>query len=710
MKVARVLLHGAPQVGKTSVKRLIFNYPPLAKEDEQSTQLLENPVRAISTCKMMSTDQRNLEKIDETKLIKMIQMELKSYLSLRKQEEKSPDQSSSCDSDPTDLDDDSGPPLKTFRPSSDETTEMPTKMAVVLPDIAKDLDLADPNTPLLSKDEASQVPPKMPEVLADIANDLDSIDPKSTPPLFSCQFAHLVDSGGQPQFSDLLPLVFQSQSHHHIVVTPLNEKLNIKPQNCVNMRGKREKLPDALLFTHFQLIERVCQLAKASESKVIIVGTHLDKEDEEEPLAKKNKQLKHLLEKYQGSLIPKDDESIIFAVNAMAPEGKERKEYAAMLQGLILEDFCSNEEKMVPLRWMALELELSHRSRKSGEIIEKTECDEIARSLGISDLPGAMSFFNDIAVHYYYPEAVPGSIFTSVGAISSRLSKIVEASFLCRARNKEALRLQKTGELSLQYLFQLLSESPKIKCFTTDDFVQLIKHLRIVFSIDDHTLFFPSLLPVDPKKENKLDCYHPEPLVFYWYDAEYQEVRILPQSFFHALIVELLRRKEIIRLSKVEQTRSCIVLTLTLESKKECLIRLVSRVFWMEAFAEKRTFASDDISFLTEIIQKSSRSILQQLKLTGIFGDLQYGLLCPKEECGKELPHLCTSAGTRSLLKCLEDEYCKWEEEDSARLFWIKHIEEKRMSLTVVCLCYYRCIYKGIYSSPFIRPTEYGSV
>ena len=652
--MARVLLHGAPQVGKTSVKRLIFNYPPLAKEDEKSTQFLENPVRAISTCRMMSTDERNLEEIDETKLIKMIQMELKSHLSKRKREEKSPDQSCACNSDPTNHDDESGPPLKKFRPSSDETDEMPTKM---------------------------------PDVLSDIANDLNSIDPKNAPPLFACQFAHLVDSGGQPQFSDLLPLVFQSESHHHIAVTPLNEKLNTKPQNCVNIHGKRKKLPDALLLTHFQLIERVCQLAKASESKVIIVGTHLDEENEEEPLAKKNKQLEPLLEKYQGSLIPKDDESIVFPVNAMAPEGKERKEYAAMLQTLILDDFCNNEEKTVPLRWMALELELSRRSRKSGEIIEKTECDEIASSLGISDLPGAMSFFNEIAVHYYYPEAVPGIIFTSVGAISSRLSTIVEASFLCRAQNKEDRLLQKTGELSLQYLFKLLSKAPKIKCFTTDDFVRLIKYLRIVFSIDDRTLFFPSLLPVDPKKENVLDCYHPEPLVFYWYDAKYRQVRILPQSFFHALIVELLQRKERVRLAKAEQSRSNIVLTLTLESKKECLIRLVSQVFWMEAFAGKYSFASDEISFLTEIIQSSSQSVLQQLKLVDTFGDLQYGLLCPKKKCGIELPHLCAALiGRSSFLKCLEDEQCEWEEEDDAKLFWIKHLHEKGMSSSVFCI------------------------
>ena len=41
------------------------------------------------------------------------------------------------------------------------------------------------------------------------------------------------------------------------------------------------------------------------------------------------------------------------------------------------------KRKTVPLRWMALELELSRRSRKSGEIVEKTECNEIASSLGM---------------------------------------------------------------------------------------------------------------------------------------------------------------------------------------------------------------------------------------------------------------------------------------------------------------------------------------
>ena len=652
--MARLLLHGAPQVGKTSVKRLIFNYPPLAKEDEQSTQLIEDPVRAISTHRMISTDEKNLEEVDETKLILMIQIELKSRLSQIKTEKKSPAKTGSTDYKSANI--------NVRHPSSGSSGVSQKKFT-------------------------------MPEILADIAKDLDSINPNSAPPLFECQFVHLVDSGGQPQYSDLLPLVFQSQSHSHIVVIPLNERLHQKPRNCLNAGGHKIEFPESLLLTHFQLIERVCQLAKASESKskVIVVGTHLDKENEEEPLTKKNQLLKSLINKYQDTLVANESGNIVFALNAMEPVGKMRTKYAAMLQVTILDFCCHNIGREMPLCWMALELELSRRSREAGDIVQTSECDEVATSLGVKDLCGALTFFTELAIHYHYQEAVPDIVFTSVGAISSRLSTIVERSFILNTQDKDARLLQKSGKLTKAYLEELLSKIQSNEHFTSEDFLKIIMHLRIAFPIDDHTLLIPSLLPVD-STEDKLDCYHSEPLAFYWYDDEYQEVRILPQSFFHALIVDLLRKKESIRLSKSEQTRSNIVLTLTLENKKKCMIRLVSRAFWMEAFAERQTFTSDDIFLLNEIIQNSSQSVLHQLKLARIFGSLQCGLLCPNKKCGIKLPHLCASIGMNSVLMCLEDEHSKWEEEDHARLFWMNFLQEKGvfiMKIIFLCLNVY---------------------
>ena len=299
----------------------------------------------------------------------------------------------------------------------------------------------------------------------------------------------------------------------------------------------------------------------------------------------------------------------------MVPKGKVREGYAAALQKSILDFCCCDNEETVPLRWMALELELSRRSKESGEMVYKAECVEIAMSLEIQDLDDALSFFTELAVHYHYAEAVPTIIFTSVGSISSRLSAVVKASFLCNAKDRDSRRLQESGELSTKYLTQLLSKEPKNDLLTNNDFLRLIRYLRILFNIDDNTLFIPSLLPVETSTLEEDDCFHPVPLAFYWYDDDYQEVRILPQSFYHALIVELLRRKESIKLNKGRHTRSSILLNLTLESGEECMVCLKNGVFWLEAFVEKRVFSPGDIPLLMQIIQSCSCSVLEQLNL-----------------------------------------------------------------------------------------------
>ena len=166
------------------------------------------------------------------------------------------------------------------------------------------------------------------------------------------------------------------------------------------------------------------------------------------------------------------------------------------------------------------------------------------------------------------------------------------------------------------------------------------------------------------------------PLACYWYDDDYREVRILPQSFFHALIVELLQKREQIQFFKTEQTRSSIILKLKLESGDECAIALVNQVFWLELVVEKDAFSRSNIPFLTQIVQCCSHSVLKRLKLSSSLGDLRFGLLCPMK-CGKMVPHLCRLSGTGFVFRCLEDELCKWKEEDDARLFWISCLQKK---------------------------------
>ena len=100
------------------------------------------------------------------------------------------------------------------------------------------------------------------------------------------------------------------------------------------------------------------------------------------------------------------------------------------------------------------------------KIVEKAQCEEVTKALEVKNVNGALTYFTVLAVHYHYPEAVPGIIFTSVGAISSQLSIVVEESFLCHAHTKESRRLKDSGELTREYLFRLLSKAPENKLLT----------------------------------------------------------------------------------------------------------------------------------------------------------------------------------------------------------------------------------------------------
>ena len=78
-----ITLHGPPGVGKTSLKRVILGQPPLPKEEQNSTNIMENPARAMSTNRLATAGGQLLKEVDKEELIKML---AETVESLRHQE------------------------------------------------------------------------------------------------------------------------------------------------------------------------------------------------------------------------------------------------------------------------------------------------------------------------------------------------------------------------------------------------------------------------------------------------------------------------------------------------------------------------------------------------------------------------------------------------------------------------------------------------
>ena len=657
MRVACVLLHGPPLVGKTSVKRLILNQPPLAKEDENSTNIMEDPVRAIHTTKFIGTEKGNVEVVDEEKMIRMIQREVETLISRGPSflAEKTPTPEQALILEPR-------TPEPKYVPKECSTTASPFKMQ--------------------NNTDASDVDKEIPEVLREIATGLIDLAKLTNAPnsaLFNLQWFYLIDSGGQPQFSDLLPVLFRSSCHHHIVVIRLDEKLDDRPQNKFKKNGKEYRFPEHLALTYFQTIERVCMIAKASNSWVVVVGTHLDKENQDEPLAKKNERLNELVLKYQTSLVTHDEE-VIFAVDAMTPVGFQREEYAQSIQQELLHAPALGNDRgyedgvRVPLWWLVLGLELSRRSK--GWAVPISECAYVAGLLGIDDpheLNEALNHFTEIAVHYHYPEAIPDKIFTSITPIATSLSAIVESLFVIPThgpQHKDHKRLCEKGELTRTYFKKLLPGFLD----EDNDILKLFRHLRIIFDINNDTFFIPSLLPVGAPQKVKNSPYM-EPLLLFC-SAEDGDMSFLPQPYFHSLIVELLRREEV-SLCTTKQYRSSIILNVKFDQQSLCTVCIENHNFWLELFVNKHLFVpAEHRSSLLKIIHDCSQTVLEQLNLSTLH-QLEYGLHCPRTECGIQSPHPCKLASCYPCFTfcCLKDQQVTLLEKNEERLSWFKEIE-----------------------------------
>ena len=167
-------MHGAPAVGKSSVCRILQGLPPLPKSQQHSTAMFEDPVRLIKTDRFSVTSEAVLKHVDEMRIMEMIA----SHVCEKEKERKAETQPQpSTKRENRDKNEETQPPTSIVQPVSSETS--PAK-----------------------KHPTSQ---PMSDVIRAIAKlKKDGI---SSSNLFKIAWFHIMDSGGQPQFTDVLPLM-----------------------------------------------------------------------------------------------------------------------------------------------------------------------------------------------------------------------------------------------------------------------------------------------------------------------------------------------------------------------------------------------------------------------------------------------------------------------------------------------------------------------
>ena len=483
--------------------------------------------------------------------------------------------------------------------------------------------------------------------------------------MFDHDWIYLVDSGGQPQFSDVFPLLFRSEALY-IAVIRLDQDLHQKQDNCYRSSEEEYHLPEKLNLTNWEMIEQICQIAKEQNSettpkRVMVIATHIDKvtnaEEREERVKDFDKELKKIQDKYEDVLVAKDMNKgrIMYPVNAMST-GVERQTYKNELQQSLINTVKKSIKPIpVPIRWFLHELDLDEKSQKTHGVLKKSECVELGGILGMTtdEVEESLQFFNKLALHLHHPGFPDGMVLVDMDPLIARLSALIKMSFthLKDVPSAEYNELRKRGIFDKSLLTSAFEKILHKDAISDDDFLLISECLKVIVHVEENKYFIPSVLSVndtqDPIKHQLIPCI-------------INSNNIILQCYFSTLIVMLLRKKN-------KKSENCFTLPYTtavsvpqtrnrIKLKAETyggILTLTKKARWIGIYYSVNNI--EKYIAILEIVRHALEEVVAHLdSLMGTQFSFP-AFLCP--ECSPE-DHLCK-------LICDSNEYeCSLDESD----------------------------------------------
>ena len=515
----KILIIGAAGVGKTHLLRLLFNESP--PEVRQSTPVMERPVQAILT---VIKEHSTFEKVTDKELYDLLGHTINT----------------TRQNNPLHKDSPQLPKRATEKVSHSETFH--TNRELLQP-MSQDIR---PN-PVSKLYDITQVSEVTEQLIPCIARSKDA------PPLQDVDWLYFIDSGGQPQFHQLLP-AFMHHTNLNIFVLRLCDKLSDHPTvEYYDERGTCIS-STASLLTNKEILQCCAQATQTADqdgdSRLIIVGTHRDLQCDGETVEDKNKQLLELLTPSMKDHLMYSNgrkKELIFPLNTKQPDETDRKVVKELCKSVLLIKEQIKPKK-IPLRWLVFHQEMQSLSTKTkSDLLSFEECCQVASRLHmVDDTAAALKFFSDLNVILYYQDILPNVVFTNPQSLLNIVTEIIKHINYdtdTLANDPLFIRAYEEGIISVKlidWMKQHFPQAYKPSMFEAHDLISLLLHLGIV-SKYNNDYFMPSLLKgLDTRGIEASLSLHPdsvEPCVVYY------ENRWLECGAFGFLITSLLFSK-----------------------------------------------------------------------------------------------------------------------------------------------------------------------
>ena len=329
----------------------------------------------------------------------------------------------------------------------------------------------------------------------------------------------IIDSGGQPQFHDLLS-IFIPELSGLVSVFKLCEPLAVRGEVVFYKEGKQVCEPYESHYTNEQVIRHDLQVIQSEAMRcgiehmpnLAFVGTHSDiyyatKPCEESPDDKDEK-----LHRIIAEMLPQEmQESVLsagrslshvtFKINARTPKEEDTKT-VEQLKNLLLEK-SRVKPRDLPLKWYGYEVALHLLMQQlKTQCLSRKQCEFIGHKLGFDppSLNAALEYLRQLNILSFF-DVLPGVIFGSSQVILDKITELVtynlELKDSTRAMSGAQRKFVQQGILPLEILEnKKLSKHYTKGLFEPHHLLAVLVSKLVVTKVGQNEYLMPSVMEV----------------------------------------------------------------------------------------------------------------------------------------------------------------------------------------------------------------------
>ena len=488
--------------------------------------------------------------------------------------------------------------------------------------------------------------------------------------LFGVKWIQFIDSGGQLQYHDILPLFIQNPGVT-VFVLDLSKDLSHHPSTeYYGADGKPVGKPYRSSLSHKQILQHCLGAVHSQDAcpLVVVVGTHRDSADKcSESISEKNQQLKALLDpsRYRVLYMGEELKEVIFPVNCKVPQDEDRR-VAKVLREKIVS--MSPQSMKMPIAWFGLEIHLL-RSSEDG-VLSLVQCQACATRLHMEGDAFSVALHHLVQhnVFLYYPEVLPQTVFCNPQLVLTKVTELVQYHHKLRdepdrgvAAEGGLFMFRDRGLVSVK-LLRKFPEHYKEGLFTPPDLLKLLVSVRAIAMIRDGEYLMPALLPY-------LGC---DQVSQYLHQSTSLIIRptqgCIPSGLFCCLVAHLLSP------TNPSPWKVCMERDKPLCLYRNCISFLTSGTVGVVTLVDRFSYIEVNVSEASsEVCREIRESVNSGIKSAcGVlkYHDVQFedAFMCAGTSCTSDPPHVAVVV--RSKWKCTIIE-CQNGDLSEGQLMWL---------------------------------------